>query len=1789
MEQLPVNVHIRNVSGHRACASYSVMKLVTVVAVLVGMASIARGDEPTGGNCPAGRIAIAGVSVIPTPGDPLSGVVRVSTFYEGSHAFVRHYLQVDMKGSSVYDYSVSPPPGAQTYDFFYDMTCNLSVAEDRAAVFDILARTESADYPACNHDVVETVTHPVDPKPRVTNLARTAILPSGSSIIEVGFESSLQKDLVVVLFFDGVPWNFQHKNERSGTAVFETSFGCIREGEHTISAEVNACYDINNRPRHPNYGSDRVTMPLNVPQANIGIALRRLTNGDIEATIDYTIPPDTGTWDLDVASLARYSEDGTFRPAGVIHSADVTESGRAVKIFTPPVGARQIVANGVLSSCHGRHEDSSAVNCFVCNEAPDSTGDPVAFIDGDMRYTDHDPLPPQLDSIALTRTYDSHHQVNALFGRGWMSMFDRRLWVTNAGANELVYFTTESNDAVIFRKTSAGYVQHWPKGQPTAGALRKDTTAGVYIHRAPGATSESLFRVNDGRFAGLRQLGTGRQLTVDYNASGVPSMVVDSWTGLTWTIAVDGGNRRIGSITIGDIVWSYTYDASGNLTAVNVSGSPWRSYEYASNRMTKAQDADAKLIEEHAFDANGYATSSTGPNDEIALIAYDQTVAGRPDARATHVTAKNGTLTKYILAPVGAAWRTVQVIGGCASCGSSDALFVYDANGRIVRQQQADGYVTLKTYSGDRLASVQTPMLRQGCDPEADANRCRVDDLTLAASTLEPIAGVTMTTTYAYGDAVWPDRVTKTTTPSIAKSGESRNEEVQYHPLLGAVRMMTVSGWAGAEQLAERTTSTSFYGDGTSGDDGGNPQAPLFDPGFNPAWLTLPQPPLRRSIDGPRTDVEDVTSFVYYPVDASVPANLRGRLAAARNAAGHLTKFESYDVFGNATRMVDPNGVATEMTYDALGRLRTSTVKGIPGCDTTKDSVCGTDLTTTRTYKNVTGPLEKEERPGGGVTVYAYDARGRLSTISRGPAASDLREQMAYEYDPLTGKKSTEILSAREGTQWAEKKRESYAYNADALLQSIAHADDNSIAYTYDAADRLSAVRDENHTEANTFYAYDAAGRLATVRQTLGANSVTTQYAYDLHGNLASVTDPNGNVTTYIYDDFGELVRQQSPVTGVIRYEYDHAGDLISTTDANNAVTQRAYDALGRVMSAVSTRDSAVETVTWAYDAADLGIGRLASMSDPAGSTSYQYERRGLLREETRRFGVEPAPGNGRESAAPHVAVTKFTYDRDGNRASITYPSALKVDYSFDYAGRPLTASGFVTSARYLPFGPVTKLQFPNDTRQELDYDTRYQMKRNELKAGHNSLFRYSYHRDAAGNITKINETGSDGSENTDYDRRFAYDDLNRLITADTGKISEQRPGGPPSHTGSVLWRKGSYTWDAMGNILSLKLGEIDPNDPPEPEPQRGRPKPPDTEANIPRGRTSFFTYVRRGDPPVTTPLLETVTTNDVTRTVEHDGAGNETTYYVHREYSPRNLLARVIDPLEPGFEPHTVAYAYDGRGIRVMRAESPSDGLTARRYYTYSPEFRLLAVTADDVFNVWETSTPYEIIWFGDRPVAQVTAGQPVRYTVADHLGTPFLQTDAAATIVWRAEYEPFGNVFEMRAGHRTDQPLRLPGQELAMTWEGPEENYNIFRWYRSSFGRMTQPDPRGLEALREAELYGVPFTNLYSYVDGNPLTRIDPWGDAWQEKYPNWLPFSKYIKCSYYWNKCFDEVKCCVQKYNLSTLSEEEAAELYATANPAYTECFLKNSNCEKAGKYCVEVGKPGKPPFWPSAPKP
>lgn len=1334
----------------------------------------------------------------------------------------------------------------------------------------------------------------------------------------------------------------------------------------------------------------------------------------------------------------RLLANGTTEAAGAqgVGSPTLDDVDVNFSVSIPEPGGTLVAT---LASCSDTFASAVLADSNHCGECdsklpPECQGcvaRPIQLSNGNMRMSDTDPL-PSLGGVPMKRTYDSAGPSSTWFGTGWSSMFDRALYIYPPMLDgQYIMIWLDGTKRYIFRERQGTIVQMWPLGTQRA-TLTVDGVTGAYTLREPNRDIEIVMEPQTGLPVTYRSRSTGRYLSISYSGT-TPTHVSDSWGNFGWTIAATA--HRIDSMTIDGtaLTWQYVYNG-GALTVVNgPGGAEWRSYSYSGNYLTEARDGAGNVIESHTYD--GFGRAKTSLQDEGDIVNIDYTAPPNSFERVAKVWYASGARTDYHTLYVAGRARTVQIDGNCSSCGTNDAVFGYkpadftQAGGQLLRMQDARGYITVWTYdSADRVASVSNAYKPSGCDPETDPARCR---LTPASLLTLPISATsaTETTSYAYADSNWPDRPTTTTRSSVANPGHQTTQTLTYDAVTGDVLTDTVQGYVGT-QLETHVTTTVLY-DGTEG--------AAFAPGgpFASGWQTLPQPAgLRKSVDGPRTDVNDLTQWVYYPVNAAVPAFWRGHLAAVRNPAGHITRFESYDALGNATRVVDPNGVATEYTYDAAGRVLTTTLKAVAGCDTSADPLCATDLVTSRTYHFTYGPLASETRSNGGTTTYEYDARGRLLAMTR-PVSASLSERIEYSYDAGTGKKSAERYLSGQGSSWTLARSEAFRYDPFGRLIAVDHPDSTSMLYTYDAAGNVATVRDENHTTANTTYKYDPVNRLSLVTQKLSTapgGTITTQYAYDLHGNLTTVTDPNGNITTYAFDDFGRMKQQVSPVTGTTTYTYDLSGNLLTTTDANAATTLRSYDVLGRVTSATSSRTGLpTEQVAYTYDQNVCewgnGLGRVSTMSDPVGVTTYCYDRRGLLTKTTDGLGY----------------TLRFGYDAEGNRASMVYPSGRTVTYTFDRSNRPISATmdgtPIVTAATYRPFGPASEIAFGNGTTRTSTFDNRYRPVKNKLTAPSSTLAEYDYVNDAVGNITQIHD-----AVDATYNRDFGYDDLNRLVTANSG---------------SSLWGAGSYEYDSMGNMKSLHLGS----------------------------QQMTFAYVG------STPKLQSVT---------YDGAGNEVVGD-NTVYSARNLLARVGSGF--GSQGQWVDYGYDGRGVRVSASQHTSSSpYPTARHWIYTPELELL--TQGDVSGFQEdgagrlttlispipvqSATDTDYIRFGGQPVAQASSDPevPLRFTFTDILGTPLLQTESAANVVWRAEYEPYGTVHSYRAGASDDpQILRFPGQELdafVSGLSGSDLSYNIFRWYRAGWGRYTQSDP--IELL--------PGPNLYSYTFGNPIRYSDRFG---------------------------------------------------------------------------------------------
>ncbi len=119
----------------------------------------------------------------------------------------------------------------------------------------------------------------------------------------------------------------------------------------------------------------------------------------------------------------------------------------------------------------------------------------------------------------------------------------------------------------------------------------------------------------------------------------------------------------------------------------------------------------------------------------------------------------------------------------------------------------------------------------------------------------------------------------------------------------------------------------------------------------------------------------------------------------------------------------------------------------------------------------------------------------------------------------------------------------------------------------------------------------------------------------------------------------------------------------------------------------------------------------------------------------------------------------------------------------------------------------------------------------------------------------------------------------------------------------------------------------------------------------------------------------------------------------------------------------------------------------------------------------------------------AATQAGTELYFVLGDHLGTAKVITNQDQDVVWQTDYSPFGEVVDN--SNETEFRQRFPGQ-----YQDDESGfyYNYYRDYDPSTGRYIQSDPIGLAG-------GL---NTYAYVGGNPLSYVDPTGEAAVLAYP-------------------------------------------------------------------------------------
>ncbi|MEU6719591.1 RHS repeat-associated core domain-containing protein [Nonomuraea sp. NPDC046802] len=383
--------------------------------------------------------------------------------------------------------------------------------------------------------------------------------------------------------------------------------------------------------------------------------------------------------------------------------------------------------------------------------------------------------------------------------------------------------------------------------------------------------------------------------------------------------------------------------------------------------------------------------------------------------------------------------------------------------------------------------------------------------------------------------------------------------------------------------------------------------------------------------------------------------DLAGRKTTAKDldsAGGVLRTFGyGYDLAGNPTSAISPEGHVTKQTFDALNRV-TSLIEPVSGSES---------ITTSFGY-DAAGARTRLTDGRGNATWTSYNTLGLVETVTE-PAT-------AAHPNPAD----------RTWTHVYDK-----AGNATATIQPGGVRIDR----TFDHLGRLTKETGEGGGAAGAerTLGYDLAGRQTVIGDLtvdfndrslpLSIKRGTTQqtgYSYDALGNPLQRIDAAGTAT-FTWDGNNRPDTATDPVTGrKITYGYDPAGNLASLTAATGTTATDTqiftYDDMDRLKTQTLTQGTIsgqqLAKITYEWDKDDNLSTKTTAGTAGAGTNTYGYDHAGRLTSWT----------------APGGAVTAYEWDAAGNRTKVG-------DKAFTYDERNRLTSGDGTDYTYTPRGTL--------------------------------------------------------------------------------------------------------------------------------------------------------------------------------------------------------------------------------------------------------------------------------------------------------------------------------------------------------------------------------------------------------------------------------------------------------------------------------------------------------------------
>jgi RHS repeat-associated protein len=764
---------------------------------------------------------------------------------------------------------------------------------------------------------------------------------------------------------------------------------------------------------------------------------------------------------------------------------------------------------------------------------------------------------------------------------------------------------------------------------------------------------------------------------------------------------------------------------------------------------------------------------------------------------------------------------------------------------------------------------------------------------------------------------------------------------------------------------------------------------------------------------------------------------------------------------GFPSRSRDSAGLATDFTYDSMGRLtwekpQAPPVNGGAWVNYAYTAASGTNPARANVYAypngTTSGALAQEE--------YRYDGLGRLFK-QRQLRASGAWNQKLYGYNGLGWMVSESEVQADGTSGSAVRNTVLSGFDAFGRPGTVTPPDGSAhvITLTYAGARQVSrtvkvATSTSAETNAVTTEIYDRQGRLYQVTEQSGTGdaNVTTSYGYDVGNRLKQTGTTSGSTTQnryFTYDNRGFLTSEQLPEKGasgnglVNYYTYDARGHVGRIADGPNDLTF-SYDRAERLAQVRETGGSqrTLKSFTFATanGANDWANGKLRQATannwyDISVPTS------NFLSQETYTYGGVGGRVSQRDTLAGIVGgnqgtfTATFTWSDLGVPATVTYPQKAGVGpartVTFDYTNGWLTrvhegTTNYASSISYHANGMVNQVARPNSTTDTYAKDSndiaRPASVRVQGLLGLTLWYTGTYTYDGSGNVWKMTNGG-----NIDT---FVYDKVSRLRE---GKIIS-------------VAKKQCQSYDAFGNIKG--------------------------QATVASSQTC-------------TPSSWSVdsATNRMGSPVTYDAAGEQLSWnsgaYVYWWYPTGQV--RQFDS-----SGRVTIHGYSADGERVVTYDSSLAGIT---YTLRGLDAKVLRVYRE-ASGVWTWLQDYV---YRDGAHLATVDSTGTRHFHLDHLGSIRLITNSSGSQVALHTYYPFGQ--EATSTGQDNERMKFTGHERDLrdtSVTTDDLDYMHARYYNPNLGRFLSTD------LLRGDPHQPQSFHLFAYVQNNPITYVDPFGLA-------------------------------------------------------------------------------------------